>query len=90
MLPTAHAAAITSPSAAHPPCSGVPFELKARDYTAEMLSAALGKERTSRDVVAISAMEGIGVAGGCKALHRPFYNRDLGLLSAILLVLQTQ
>jgi hypothetical protein len=44
-------------------CSGVPFELKARDYAAETLTAALGVTRTSRDVLAVSAMEAIGVAG---------------------------
>uniref|UniRef100_A0A7S0RA27 Nucleoside phosphorylase domain-containing protein n=1 Tax=Chlamydomonas leiostraca TaxID=1034604 RepID=A0A7S0RA27_9CHLO len=51
--------------------SGVPWELKARDYAADTLRAAgvAGDSVTARDVIAVSAMEGIGVAEALLRYH---------------------
>lgn len=45
-----------------PSCSGVPWEAVARGYVAQTLTAA-GVAVTGRGVIAVSAMEAIGVAG---------------------------
>ncbi|KAG2500711.1 hypothetical protein HYH03_001476 [Edaphochlamys debaryana] len=59
--------------------TGAPWEIKARDYAAEAIAAALGfgspegEERTrlsSEDVIAVSAMEGVGVAEALEKYHR--------------------
>mmetsp|Transcript_12443 Transcript_12443/g.26864 ORF Transcript_12443/g.26864 Transcript_12443/m.26864 type:complete len:491 (-) Transcript_12443:204-1676(-) len=53
--------------------SGVPWELKARDYAAMTLNAGLGLRGSTalsaHDVLAISAMEGIGVAEAMEKYH---------------------
>jgi hypothetical protein len=37
------------------PCSGVPWELKARDYAAQTLTAALGRPSTESESIPASA-----------------------------------
>ncbi|CAL8467166.1 g6702 [Coccomyxa elongata] len=42
--------------------SGVPWDMVARNYTAQTLILATGKSLTQYDVIAVSAMEAVGVA----------------------------
>ncbi|KAK9916545.1 hypothetical protein WJX75_003915 [Coccomyxa subellipsoidea] len=42
--------------------SGVPWDMVARNYTAQTLNLATGRSLTQYDVIAVSAMEAVGVA----------------------------
>ncbi|KAJ9507064.1 hypothetical protein QJQ45_004663 [Haematococcus lacustris] len=55
--------------------SGVPWEVKARDYAAQTLAAALGGTWSAADVLAVSAMEGIGVAEALLKYHQLAHTR---------------
>ena len=62
------------PHGPHPPTlqffySGVPWESEAREYVAQTLNAATGSSKTRADVIAVSAMEGVGVAEALLKYH---------------------